>query len=357
MNSSNDINTDDFTNVIKLISSNQKLSNQLILNTMKQNYEVEDYWKYICEKVAITDQFIIDHINTVNTVNVLFLMKYQQIGSDVLNNYKFILKIIDLGIINDAIKYQSFTNDTIINFINNAFIDDDFWKIVSKYQVLSNDFIRNYDSKLDWSFISLYQNIDIDLITDYTHLINWSNLPLNVYTSTLFNNTTIKLFADFPIWNNIGCIRSLSNDTLEYYFDKLETDAIINILNYREISYKFLLNIINKFGNDIKVWQAICSSQSNYLNESLITSYKNLIDWNELSENYDFSSNELVKYNNYINYNKLSFNDNFNEEWLNPLHNNNKTNNNVKNDLNLDHLIEYSMIDLNIINNFKNNLY
>ena len=61
--------------------------------------------------------------------------------------------------------------------------------------MLTSEYIRKYDYKLNWKLISTYQNIDLELITDYLDKIDWNNIPLNISSSSIINNNTITLPA------------------------------------------------------------------------------------------------------------------------------------------------------------------
>jgi len=340
------LNNDKFKDVIKLISNNKKLSDRLILNTIKENYNSEEYWKYVIEKVSLSNEFILENIAH---INLEYVLKYQKFDSDFISNFKFINNVIERDYVNHLVRFQQLTVQTLEYLILNAYIESEFWNIISQYQILPVDFIRKYDSKLDWKLISIHQNIDLELITDYLEKIDWSNIPLNISSYLLINNNTIKLFDKYPIWENSAYLNNLSNDVLFEYFDNLSLNSINNILSHRELNEDFIKKIINKFDDD-SVWQAISSNQQ--LTEEFVDKYIDKLKWYELSESHNFSNEELSKYNIYIDYKKLSLNDNFNDKWTDVLITNKKTNQNVAN-LNFDFLQKYDIISEDAIKLLK----
>jgi len=352
------LNKDKLKDVINLISNNKKLSDRLILNTMKENYNSEDYWRYVIEKVCLTNDFIIQNIGH---INLTYILKFQKLDNDIITNNKFINNVIDRNFINDLCQYQSLTIQTLETIIHNDLFNNqqyndklsNFWNIISRYQILNNDFIRKYDDKLNWSLISTYQNIDLELITDYLDKIDWTNIPLNISSCSLINNNTIKIFDKYPIWENIACLNDLSNDVLFHYFDKLSEKSLINILSYRELNDVFISKIIEHYDHT-DIWNAISMNQS--LSSEFIDKYVDKLNWNELSENHNFDTNQLMKFNLKIDYKKLSYNDNFNDNWISPLIKNIQSNNNVNN-IDIKFLKKYDIIDsdnVDILNNSIN---
>ena len=357
------LNQDKLKDIIELISTNKKLSDKLILNTIKENYNSEEYWKYVIEKVHLSNDFILENIEH---LNLDYILKYQKIDSDIISNNKFIKHIIDRDYVNTLVRYQTISFQTLDYLILNGYVDSEFWNIISQYQILTNEYIRKYDDKLNWKLISTYQNIDLDLITDYLDKIDLNNIPLNISSSSLINSNTITLFEKYPIWDNIACLNNLSNDTVFNSFEKLSHNSIINILSYRELDDKFIMKIIEKF-NDPEIWKLISMNQT--VTTSFIDKYIDKLDWKEFSENHNFSycssvlkadanpetdkqsfpKHELSKYNMYIDYKYLSYNDNFTSDWLDILIDNKITNINVKN-LDLHFLSEYDILSSDDIN-------
>lgn len=47
------------------------------------------------------------------------------------------------------------------------------WKHISEHQVLSEEFIRKYQNKLDWVYISAYQKLSEDFIREFQYKVFW----------------------------------------------------------------------------------------------------------------------------------------------------------------------------------------
>jgi hypothetical protein len=342
----NDENNVKLKNVIKLLSENKQLANNLILNTMKLNYDSEEYWKYIIQMADLSNDFILDNIDK---INVKYIVMYQKLDDQILNNNtKFLKYLIDNDLINVAVQYQQFNEVTLNKIINCGFIDDDFWNLISQYQQLNANFIKDYDDKVNWKLISIYQDLNMELITEYLDKIDWNNVPLNISSGYLINDDTIKLYKKYPIWDKIGYLRNVSTYTLFKYFDNFSTNTIYSILKYRQLDENQLDMIISKYNNDDNIWLLISEYQT--LDEIFVDKFQNKLCWVKLSENYDFNNEELIKYETKIDYNKLSFNDNFNNIWIVSLLKIMKLNKNVNN-LDMDYLIKNDIIQYNFLTN------
>ena len=48
------------------------------------------------------------------------------------------------------------------------------WTGLSFYRVLSEDFIREFQDKVEWDFISGYQKLSIDFIREFQDKVDWN---------------------------------------------------------------------------------------------------------------------------------------------------------------------------------------
>jgi hypothetical protein len=300
--------------VIKFVSSNQRLSEQLIKNVMKENYDNDEYWKYLIEKVTISDEFILENLDK---INLKYLIKYHKLNNNILSNIKFIKTVMDTEQVNELVKYHKVDNK-MLDYIVNTYphIDEEFWFNISKYQILNEDFMRMNDQFLNWKNITIYQGISIEFITDYIDKIYWSDIGLNLNLYATINNNTIKLFENFPIWDNIMCLKGISTNTLINYLHKMNIESINKLIQFRELNFYQIEKILDNY-NDNSIFTTICGNQE--LNSEFINKHFDKIDWTALSENYDFTVEEINMYKDKIDYIKLSHNDNFDDLWLNEI--------------------------------------
>src|SRR5574344_1767555 len=105
-------------------------------------------------------------------VNWYYISKYQKLSED------FIREFQDKVYWNRISIYQKLSEDFIREFQNK--VD---WISISIYQKLSEDFIREFQNEIDWDYISLYQKLSEDFIREFNLKIDENNW---LYKSTEF---------------------------------------------------------------------------------------------------------------------------------------------------------------------------
>lgn len=302
---------DRLVEIIKLISDNKQLANNLITNTMKLNYDNREYWEYVLNLTELSDDFILDNLDK---INLKYLLMYQKLSYNLLNHSsKFLKHMIENDLINVAVIHQTFSLNTLNNLIIDGFVDDEFWQLISKHQQLNGEFIKLYDDKIDWKLISIHQDLNMDIITEYLNKIDWTNIPLNITSGLLINDNTIQLYDKYPIWSNIAYLRNVTTDRLFDYFDKFDLNAILKILEHRQMNNTQLYQILEKY-NDKIVWSYI--SEYQILLEEFVEKNADNLDWIKMSEFYDFSLSEIKKYSKFLSYKMIENNCNIDEELL-----------------------------------------
>ena len=309
--------------LVKMISGNQNISNEFLLTMIKDNYENEEYWQYISDKISFPTAFIILNLES---INLQFLIKYQgnNLNSDCLTNMKFMIKIVEEELVNHLIKNIILPPKTIEYFILNVKGDEEklYWKNLAAYQQLTHDFIKIYGNKLDWENITMHQKLTLDFLIENVKNIAWKRLPLNMCGNQLINDNTIRLFQEYPIWETVGCLANVSTNVIFDNLDRLTNDSILSILRLRELSTEQLEQLLLKLKStdvqiEVEMWKNI--SMMVNLTDSFIEKYKDNLDWKELSNNYNFEIKQFKKYNDKIDYEQLSQNFNMNTEWINEL--------------------------------------
>ena len=173
----------------KLINKEYPKCNRDLLNYFisKQPYFSEEFINKYEDKldwnILIYNKILKDYqIN--NILNKLDFYKIQYL----LDNHKF----------NTDLRYEIFykINDLIVNDNNiDKYIENSYWKCLSKSQILSEEFIENNSEKLDWTNISKHQNLTEKFIIKFSNKIKF-NILLNV-------NSKNKVYS-FPNFLIIG---------------------------------------------------------------------------------------------------------------------------------------------------------
>jgi hypothetical protein len=86
------------------------------------------------------------------------------------------------------------------------FKDKVSWYYISKYQKLSENFIREFKDKVNWGFISLYQKLSEDFIREFKDKVDWYCISSNQKLSEDF----IIEFKDKVNWDFISEYQKLS---------------------------------------------------------------------------------------------------------------------------------------------------
>jgi hypothetical protein len=307
--------------LIKLFNNNKDNNNNLIINKlMKENYENEDYWKFLLESIQFDEEFIKSNYDDINKE---YLIKYQVLPENLLlwmdtkdSNSKY----------NDLlIKYQILPESLLRKYIDNTPIEKiDFYNLALN-QNLDEDIIEKYEKYLDWDIVSREQFLKLQTIVKYNKQINWSLLPLNMKTQYLFNDTFILIFQKENFWDNIGWMDQVTIECL-WGFQKLITNkGWLTIIEHKQLSNDniedFINNIMPQLNiNELECWDIISINQK--LSEEFIEKYQDKIIWESISLFQDLSWDIIQKFSKKIILKNLSENDCLNDELIKLIKNN-----------------------------------
>ncbi|MFA6667806.1 MAG: hypothetical protein WCS51_05600 [Bacilli bacterium] len=135
-------------------------------------------------------------------------------------------------------KYDELSEDFMRCFEN--YIN---WSIVSVYQHMSEDFIREFHDKIDWKNISEYQKLSEEFIREFQNKVNWGCISEYQKLSEKF----IKEFKDNVEWNFISMYQKLSEDFIREFKDKVEWDWISE---FQKLSEDFIKEFNLEIDND-----------------------------------------------------------------------------------------------------------
>jgi hypothetical protein len=299
---------------IKLFNNNNDKT--LIINKlMKENYDNEDYWKFLFESMQFDNEFI---KNNYNDINVKYLIKYQFLSEDLLlwmdetnynPKYNYLL-----------IKYQILPEILLIKYIDNTPIEKiDFYNLALN-QNLPDEIIDKYEKHFNWDIISQEQLLKLETIVKYNKKINWSLLPLNIKTQYLFNDTFILVFQKENIWDNIGWMDNVTIDCIWNNKNLITNKGWFSIIEHKELSNDkiedFINNIIPQLNiNENECWDIISINQK--LSEEFIEKYQDKLNWSSISLFQDLSWDFIQKFSKKIILKNLSNNDCLNENLIN----------------------------------------
>ena len=307
---------------IKLLNNNKdNNNNNLIINKlMKENYENEDYWKFLLESIQFDEEFIKSNYDDINKE---YLIKYQVLTENLLlwmdtkdSNSKY----------NDLlIKYQILPESLLRKYIDNTPLEKiDFYNLALN-QNLDEDIIEKYEKHLDWDIISREQFLKLNTIVKYNKKINWSLLPLNMKTQYLFNDTFILIFQKENIWDNIGWMDKVTIECLWGFKNLITNKGWLSIIEHKQLSNDniedFINNIMPQLNiNELEFWDIISANQK--LSEEFIEKYQDKINWESISLFQELSWSILQKFSKKIILKNLSNNDCLNDELIKLIKNN-----------------------------------
>jgi len=96
------------------------------------------------------------------------------------------------------------------------------WVYISRYQKLSEDFIREFKDKLDWNYISRCQKLSDDFIREFKDYINKNNLVYNSVFHCGKSNRCISIKKSNPEIIKIGCFKGTEEEAIEAVSKKYE---------------------------------------------------------------------------------------------------------------------------------------
>ena len=132
------------------------------------------------------------------------------------------------------------------------------WFDISKYQKLSEDFIRDFRCEVNWSYISLYQKLSENFIREFKNKVDWSWISQIQKLSEEF----IREFQDNIYWFSISKYQKLSEDFIREFADKVD-------------------------------WGYISAHQK--LSESFIREFKDKLNLNLIEDNWVYKNPEFLK--------------------------------------------------------------
>jgi hypothetical protein len=99
---------------------------------------------------------------SIEEVNWYYISKYQKLSEDFIREFKDEVNWVCISI------YQKLSKDFIREFKNKV-----YWNWISGYQKLSENFIREFQNKVYWGCISAYQELSEDFIKEFQDKVDW----------------------------------------------------------------------------------------------------------------------------------------------------------------------------------------
>ena len=199
-------------------------------------------WLHVCKRL-----FKIEYIQTEQK-------KLRYINKECGTKYRSLYKVNWWNIS----KYQNLSEDFI-----REFKDKVNWPIISYKQKLSEDFIREFKDEVNWSIISYYQKLSESFIQEFADKVDWWFISVHQKLSESF----IREFKDKVDWYYISKYQKLSEDFIREFKDDVDWERISQ---YQKLSEDFIREFQHKLG-DVKEKSWLYKDKE-FLKDQVITS-------------------------------------------------------------------------------------
>lgn len=189
----------------------QKISNDLIEENLNKIKIYNYIWEIICQKQSLSEDFIEKHqdkviwslISQYQNLSENFIEKFKnKIVWNKLNyknlSVKFLKKFVDYIDWKSLFFEKHLSEDFIEEYIGYFTCDRVVWNYISRYQKLSENFMRKFSANLNWVELCSCQDFSDEFILEFHHKTN--DLALMKYQK-LSNNIANFLINENHAWN------------------------------------------------------------------------------------------------------------------------------------------------------------
>jgi hypothetical protein len=103
---------------------------------------------------------------------------------------------------------------------------------ISQYQKLSEEFIKEFQDKVNWESVSIYQKLSEEFIKEFQDKVNWESVSIYQKLSEEF----IKEFQDKVDWYFVSANQKLSEEFIKEFQDKVNWESVSR---YQRLSVRF----------------------------------------------------------------------------------------------------------------------
>jgi hypothetical protein len=135
-------------------------------------------------------------------------------------------------------RYQKLSEKVIRKNISCINKNKHHWNNISQYQVLSKEFIIEFQDSINWEYISKNYNVieDWNFVEKYKYRINWQYVTAYYKLSEYFIEKFIEVLDNY--WWELCHYQELSEGFMEKYKDRLLWSLVGS---YQKMSFDFLI--------------------------------------------------------------------------------------------------------------------
>ena len=175
------------------------------------------------------------------------------------------------------------------------------WHLISEYQNLSEDFIREFQDKLYWCYISQFQHLSENFIREFQNKVLWDQICGHQYLSEDF----IREFQDKVHWGFISRHQILSEGFIREFHNRINWIAI-------SIEQHLPEDLIRKFQNKVH-WGFICMYQN--LSEDFIKEFQDKMHWSSIFTYQNLSEDFIREFKHKMSYSQILINQRLSEDF------------------------------------------
>ena len=121
----------------------------------------------------------------------------------------------------------------------NETLENQNWYLISKFNLLSEEFIRGNSDKVYWEHISQYQKLSEEFIKENSDKVDWNNISKYQKLSEKF----IRDFSTRVVWDVVSCYQKLSEEFIREFSNKVNWRCISK---YQKLSEEFIRENYNR---------------------------------------------------------------------------------------------------------------
>jgi hypothetical protein len=148
---------------------------------------------------------------------------------------------------------------------------------ISRYQFLTEEYMRDYDRWLDWELISKYQKMSLTFMEEYSDQLNWTLVCQNNIIPIDFLDRIIPIsylgrkqayvswetisekeltleqirhYHKYLNWDSISKLQDLTEEIITEFRERVNWDMLYRY-NHTNLSYEFIKKNVYKFNKDL----------------------------------------------------------------------------------------------------------
>lgn len=138
-------------------------------------------------------------------------------------------------------------------------LENIYWKNISQYHLLSEEYIKKFQNKVNFWRISQYQKLSEEFIVEFHDRVNWTCISQYQKLSEEF----INKFQDKVNWIRISQYQKLSEKFIKEFKTKIFPRFILKNINQKYYSTQFIVDLKPYF-NDYYYFNFYANKIRNY---------------------------------------------------------------------------------------------